>query len=66
MGELNRRLLALPKAQRQDRRRWIFERAVPDLPVAGAKPTLAEVLADADAIRARARRAMDEAFGKSA
>ena len=40
--------------------------AVPDLPLAGDKPTLAQVLADADAVRARLHRAMDEILPQAA
>jgi N-methylhydantoinase B len=62
MWELNRRLYELPKSVRQDKRRWIIEQAVPDLPRAGAG-LLTDVLADADAARRRLRHAMTEAFG---
>ena len=62
MCELNRRLFELPKSVRQDKRRWIIEQAVPDLPRAGAG-LLTDVLADADAARRRLRHAMTEAFG---
>jgi N-methylhydantoinase B len=61
MCELNRRLFELPKSVRQDKRRWIIEQAVPDLPRAGAG-LLADVLADADAARRRLRHAMAQAF----
>ena len=63
MMELNRRLFALPKSARQPTRRRIFEAAVPDLPRAG-QGSLAEVLADADAVRTRLRSAMADAFGE--
>ena len=59
MREINRRLYALPKSVRYDRRRRLFERAIPDLPIAGGTP-LADVLKNADAVRARLRRAMKE------
>ncbi len=62
MCDLNRRLLALPKSVRQDKRRWIIEQTVPDLPIAGAG-SLDDVLADADAARQRLARAMAQAFG---
>jgi N-methylhydantoinase B len=62
MWELNRRLYELPKSVRQDKRRWIIEQAVPDLPRAGAG-LLTDVLADVDAARRRLRHAMTEAFG---
>ena len=61
MCELNRRLFELPKSVRQDKRRWIIEQAVPDLPRAGAG-LLTDVLADADAARRRLRHAMAQAF----
>ena len=62
MGELNRRLFELPKSVRQDKRRWIIDQAVPDLPIAGAG-SLTDVLADADAARRRLKHAMAKAFG---
>ena len=65
MRELNRCLYALPKSVRQDKRRWIFAQAVPDLPVAGATP-LAAVMGDPDAIRARLDGAMAAVFGNEA
>ena len=64
MRKLNRHLYALPKSVRQSLRRRIFEHALPDLPVAGGGRTLASVMADADAIRARLAKAMNEAFGE--
>jgi N-methylhydantoinase B len=64
MRTLNRHLYALPKSVRQSLRRRIFEHALPDLPVAGGGRTLASVMADADAIRARLAKAMNEAFGE--
>ena len=63
MRTLNRRLYALPKSMRQSLRRRIFEHALPDLPVAGGGRTLASVMTDPDAIRARLNEAMNEAFG---
>ena len=65
MCELNRRLFELPKSVRQDKRRWIIEQAVPDLPRAGAG-LLADVLADADGARRRLKQAMAEAFDDAA
>ena len=62
MGELNRRLYALPKSVRQERRRRVFEHAVPNIPAAGLG-LLADVMRDPDAIRVRLRQAMDEALG---
>ncbi len=61
MGELNRRLMALPKAVRQNKRRWIIERTVPDLPLAGAG-SLADTIADPDGARGRLKDAMAAAF----
>ena len=61
MRTLNRRLAALPKSVRKDKRRWIFEHAIPDFPKTGGRP-LAEVLADPDAVRVRLKAAMDTAF----
>jgi N-methylhydantoinase B len=63
MGELNRRLYALPKSARQRLRRRIFEHAVGEQPVAGGGRTLARIMADPDAIRARLGEAMTDAFG---
>ncbi len=65
MCELNRRLFELPKSIRQDKRRWIIERAVPDLPLAG-KGSLADVLIDADGARRRLKQAMAQAFDDKA
>jgi N-methylhydantoinase B len=62
MGELNRRLFELPKSIRQDKRRWIIEQAVPEIPIAGTG-SLADALADADAARRRLKHAMAQAFG---
>ncbi len=62
MRELNRRLYTLPKSVRQEKRRWIFSQAVPDLPVAGGTP-LTQTMGDPDAIRARLDGAMAEVFG---
>ena len=61
MSEINRGLLGLPKSVRHDRRRRLFEDAVPGL--AGGTKTLAKLLADPDAVRVRLRRAMKDAFG---
>jgi N-methylhydantoinase B len=63
MRTLNLHLYALPKSVRQSLRRRIFEHALPDLPVAGSGRTLASVMTDPDAIRARLAEAMNEAFG---
>jgi N-methylhydantoinase B len=62
MMELNRRLMELPKSVRQNVRRRIIEKAVPDIPVAGDGRTLASVMGEPDAIRARLAEAMAEAF----
>ena len=61
MSEINRRLGDLPKSVRHDRRRRLFEDAVPGL--AGGTKTLAKLLADPDAVRVRLRRAMNDTFG---
>ena len=60
--EINRRLYALPKSVRHERRKRLFEAAVPDLPPAG-QGSLAHALADPDAARARLARAIDEILG---
>ncbi|OFW39071.1 MAG: hypothetical protein A3J29_05565 [Acidobacteria bacterium RIFCSPLOWO2_12_FULL_67_14b] len=62
MAELNRRLMELPKSVRADRRRAIFERAVPGL-VAGGNEPLAALLADPDAVRARLVEAVADILG---
>ena len=62
MEVLNTGLYSLPKSVRQEKRRWIVSQAVPDLPVAGTR-SLAETMADPDAIRARLVKAMAEVFG---
>ena len=62
--EINRRLFALPKSIRQERRRWIYMQALPDLESAGGK-TVAEAIADPDAARARLRAAMAVAFDEA-
>ncbi len=62
MMELNRRLMKLPKSVRQNVRRRIIEKAVPDIPVAGGGRTLASVMGEPDAIRARLAEAMAKAF----
>jgi N-methylhydantoinase B len=62
MCDLNRRLYALPKSVRQDKRRAVFEHAVPEL--ADGKPlSLAKALADPDAVKARLEDAMAMNFG---
>ncbi|MDP6787244.1 MAG: hydantoinase B/oxoprolinase family protein [Rhodospirillales bacterium] len=63
VSKLNRALYAMPKSVRQSLRRRIFEHAVGDLPVAGGGRTLASVMADPDAIRARLAEVMNEIFG---
>ncbi len=62
MCALNRRLMTLPRAARYAKRRWIFKQAVPDLSPPGGK-SLAELLADPAAARARLSAAMKAAFG---
>jgi N-methylhydantoinase B len=59
MCELNRRLFQLPRSLRYETRRRIFNHAVPNLPLAGASPSLTEVLKNDDAGRARLRKALD-------
>ena len=62
MCELNRRLFALPRSVRQERRHQVFARTVPDMPVAGTA-SLVDILADADKVRARLKAAMDDILG---
>jgi N-methylhydantoinase B len=66
MCELNRRLFALPKSVRYDKRCWIFSQAVPDMPLAGEPISLADVLSDPDRVRERLRAAMVAVFGSDA
>ena len=65
MSDLNQRLYALPKSVRHATRRRIIERAAPNLPKAGLG-SLADALADADAVRARLKAAMDDILGAGA
>ena len=65
MCEINRRLFALPRSVRQERRRQLFARAVPNMPVAGTA-SLVKLLADSDKMRARLKRAMDDVLGPAA
>ena len=65
MGELNRRLLELPKSVRAHRRQRIFEDAVPGL-AADGEMVLAILLADADSVRERLRRTMAATFDEEA
>ena len=62
MRRLNRGLHALPRSVRKDVRRRLFETAVPDLPKPGSG-SIADALADPDAVRARLDAAMEAAFG---
>ena len=62
MCEINRRLFALPRSVRQERRHQVFARTVPDMPVAGTA-SLVDVLADTDKMRARLKAAMDDFLG---
>ena len=62
MEEINRRLFLLPPSLRSKTRRRIFARALPDLPPVGGRP-LAEVVADADEVRARLCSAMNAILG---
>jgi len=66
MGDLNNRLYKLPKSIRQASRRRIFDHAVPDLPIAGDGTSLAKLMADPDAIRARLADVIAEVFGGAA
>ena len=59
MLALNRRLYALPKSVRYEKRQQVLESAVPDLPPTG-QGSVEGALADADAARRRLARAMDE------
>ncbi|MDP6882512.1 MAG: hydantoinase B/oxoprolinase family protein [Rhodospirillales bacterium] len=63
MLDLNRRLYSLPKSVRYETRRRIFAQAVPDLPAAGAGRSLADVLADPRAVRARLAKILKTEFG---
>ena len=65
MIALNQALFELPRAQRHEKRRWIFEQAIPNLPRAGDAP-LSSVMSDPGAIRERLRSAMGEAFKTTA
>ncbi len=58
MCEFNRRLYALPRSVRSDRRRKVFEATLPDIPLAGVG-SLAEALKDASTVRARFKAAID-------
>ena len=65
MCEINRRLFALPRSVRQERRRQLFDRTVPDMPAAGTA-SLLKLFADADKVRARLKAAMDDILGTGA
>jgi N-methylhydantoinase B len=62
MCEINRRLFALPRSVRQERRRQLFDRAVPNMPAAGTA-SVVKLLAASDKVRARIKAAMDELLG---
>ena len=62
MLALNRRLYALPKSVRYEKRQQVLEQAVPDLPPTG-QGSVEGTLADADAARQRLARAMDKVLG---
>ena len=62
MLELNRGLYALPKSVRKAVRLRIFKAAVPNMPRAGTG-SIAAVVRDSDAIRARLKEAMRKEFG---
>ena len=65
MLALNRRLYALPKSVRYEKRQQVLEYAVPDLPPTG-QGSVEGALADADAALQRLDRAMNEALGLEA
>ena len=58
---INRHLMALPKATRQETRRRLFNCALPHIPVAG-EATVASALKDPKAARRRLAEAMKRAF----
>jgi N-methylhydantoinase B len=62
MNELAAALYALPRAVRQQRRRWLFEQALGDLAAARGR-RWSDVLADPATVRDRLRHAMDTVFG---
>jgi N-methylhydantoinase B len=62
MTAFNRKLYALPKSVRGERRRRIFEAAIPDLPPSG-DPRFLKVVMDPDAIRTRFVAAIDRLLG---
>ena len=62
MAAFNRKLYALPKSVRGERRRRIFEAALPDLPPSG-DPRFLDVVKDPDAIRARFAAAIESLLG---
>jgi N-methylhydantoinase B len=62
--ELNRQLMTLPRSQRFDKRHWIFEQVVPDMPAAGMG-RVAAAIGDPDEARARLADAMAKVFGNS-
>jgi N-methylhydantoinase B len=64
MMAFTRRLYALPKSVRYEKRGQVFERAVPDLPPTG-QGSVEGALADAEEARRRLVRAMDEVLGAS-
>lgn len=59
MSALNRRLYAMPKAVRQDRRVAVFEAAVPGIS-SPTRPSLAELMPDPEAAATRLDRAIAE------
>ena len=64
MNELTAKIFELPASVRQERRRWIFAQAVPDLPQAGGGRSMAPLFADPDAVRGRLAAAMESVFGE--
>ena len=64
MARFNRKLYALPKSVRGERRRRVFEAALPDLPPSG-DPRFLDAVKDPDAIRARFVAAIDRLLGQA-
>jgi N-methylhydantoinase B len=62
MNALNARLFALPVSERSRARARIFADAIPDLPRCGDGRSVADVITDPDAVRARLRTAIADAF----
>ena len=62
MNALNARLFALPVSARSRVRARIFTDAIPDLPRCGDGRSVTDAITDADAVRARLRTAIADAF----